>query len=326
MFIDRAKILVRAGKGGDGVVAFRREKYVPRGGPAGGDGGKGGDVIFRVDHNMTTLLDFRYIHTYKAQNGHPGEGSKKTGANGADLVVDIPPGTIVRNAETEEIIVDLVDGSLVIAKGGKGGYGNARFATPSNQAPQKATLGKPGEEFELILELKMIADVGLAGAPNAGKSTLLSRLSRARPKIAPYPFTTLSPNLGIVEIDKERSFVMCDIPGLVEGASEGKGLGLEFLRHIERTRIILLLVDLSDSPKETRSMLLEEIDNYAEGILREKHIITVGTKLDIADRKMDWSKMLGKDSILISSVTGEGLSELLNMVYKKLKELDIDEL
>jgi GTP-binding protein len=326
MFVDRVKILVRAGKGGDGVVAFRREKYVPRGGPAGGDGGKGGNVVFRVDHNMTTLLDFRYIHTYKAQNGHAGEGSRKTGANGADLIIDVPPGTLVRNAETEDIIADLADGSVIIAKGGKGGYGNARFATPSNQAPQKATLGKHGEEFELILELKIIADVGLAGAPNAGKSTLLSRLTKARPKIAPYPFTTLSPNLGIVEIDTERSFVLCDIPGLIEGASEGKGLGLEFLRHVERTRVILLLVDLSDSPIETRAMLLDEIYNYAEGILREKHIITVGTKLDIADKAKDWKDILGEDSVLISSVTGEGLTDLLNMVYKKLKEIEIDEL
>ncbi len=324
MFVDRVKIIVRAGKGGDGIVAFRREKFVPRGGPAGGDGGNGGDVILRVDHNMATLMDFRYIHTYKAQSGNPGQGSNKTGARGDDRIICVPPGTLVKNADTGEIIVDMVDDDFVLAKGGRGGKGNARFATSSNQAPRKATPGKPGEELEVLLELKVIADVGLAGAPNAGKSTLLSRLSKARPKVADYPFTTLQPNLGIVEIDHNRAFVMCDIPGLIEGAHEGKGLGLEFLRHVERTRIILLMVDLTDSPEEKLEMLSNELESYADGILRRKDRIVVGTKLDIADSDKDWENILGKDAILISSVTGEGLKELVNIVYNKIHDLVAD--
>ncbi|HDR90838.1 MAG TPA: GTPase ObgE [candidate division Zixibacteria bacterium] len=325
MFVDRVKIIVRAGSGGDGIVAFRREKYVPRGGPAGGDGGNGGDVILRVDHNMATLMDFRYIHTYKADNGKAGQGSNKTGARGEDRIIDVPPGTIVKNAETGEIIVDLIEGTHLLAQGGRGGKGNARFATSSNQAPRKATPGKPGEEMEVLLELKVIADVGLAGAPNAGKSTLLSRLSKARPKVADYPFTTLQPNLGIVEIDHNRAFVMCDIPGLIEGAHEGKGLGLEFLRHVERTRIILLMVDLTDSPEEKLEMLNNEIESYADGVLRRKECIVVGTKLDVADKEREWQAVLGSDAILISSVTGEGLNELINTIYNKLNDLVADE-
>ncbi len=323
MFVDRVKINVKAGRGGDGIIAFRREKFVPRGGPAGGDGGKGGDVILQVDDNMATLLDFKYINTYKAQNGKSGEGSQKTGASGEDLIVHIPPGTQVIDAGTGDLIVDLVDGSCIVAEGGRGGKGNARFATSSNQAPRKATPGLPGEERELILELKVIADVGIAGAPNAGKSTLLSRLSKAKPKVAEYPFTTLQPNLGIVEIDDSRRFVLCDIPGLIEGAHEGKGLGLEFLRHIERTRIILLLVDLTDSPKEKLEMLNKEMESYADGRLRNKRRIVVGTKLDVTDRERDWAEILGGDAIFISSVTGEGLNELVNIVYNELNDLSV---
>lgn len=321
MFVDRVKIKVKAGRGGDGIVAFRREKFVPRGGPAGGDGGKGGDVVFEVDHNMSTLLDFKYIHTYTAEKGKAGEGSNKKGASGDDRIIHVPPGTQIKDAKSGELLTDLVEGRFVAAKGGAGGKGNARFATSSNQAPKKATPGQPGEERELILELKVIADVGLAGAPNAGKSTLLSRLSKAKPKVAAYPFTTLEPNLGIVEIDESRRFVMCDIPGLIEGAHEGKGLGLEFLRHIERTRIVLLLVDLTDEPEKKLEMLETEIESYGDGVLRNKEKIAVGTKLDIADPEKNWGLILGEDAILISSVTGEGLQELVNMIYNKLERL-----
>ncbi len=321
MFIDRVKIKVKAGKGGDGIVAFRREKFVPRGGPAGGDGGYGGDVILQVDNNITTLLDFYYIHSYKAGNGKTGEGSRKTGADGDDLIIKVPPGTVVKNADTGELICDLVEGNLIIAKAGRGGRGNARFATPSNRAPRKATPGKIGEELELLLELKLIADVGLIGAPNAGKSTLLSRLTKARPKIDSYPFTTLSPNLGIAEIDDERNFVICDIPGLIEGAHEGKGLGLEFLRHIERTRLLLLLVDLTDAPAEKLVMLRNELESYADGSLRRKPDFVVGTKLDAAERGRDWREELGGAAILNSSVNGEGLIELMRNSYNKIFEI-----
>jgi len=320
VFIDRVEIKVIAGKGGDGCVAFRREKYVPRGGPAGGNGGKGGDVVFRVDRNMSTLLDFYYVHKYKAGNGKPGEGGNKTGADGKNKIIDVPPGTIVKRAETGEILADLTEGRFVIARGGRGGRGNASFATSRDQAPRKATAGEPGEEREVILELKLIADVGFAGAPNAGKSTLLSRISKARPKIAPFPFTTKEPNLGIVELDPERRFVVCDIPGLIEGAHEGKGLGLEFLRHIERTRLILLLVDLNDNPAEGLKMLESELDSYADGILSKKQRLVVGTKLDSVDQNVNWLDILGKDAFLISAVTGEGLQELLDSVYRKLLE------
>jgi len=318
MFIDKVKISVKAGKGGDGIVAFRREKHIPRGGPAGGDGGKGGDVILEVDENLTTLLDFYYVHIYKARNGQPGQGSNKSGANGEDRIIKVPPGTVVRDSVNRELVVDLVEGRYVIAKGGNGGKGNARFATPSNQAPYKATSGWPGEEKELLLELKLIADVGLVGYPNAGKSTLLSRLSKARPKIDSYPFTTLSPNLGIVDLDAERRFVMCDIPGLIEGAHKGKGLGLEFLRHIERTGILLMLIDMTDSPEEKFRILCSELDNYADGSLANKPFIVIGTKLDAADRNRDWKAILGEESTMISSVTGEGLKELVDMLYNKI--------
>ncbi len=320
MFIDRVRIVVRSGKGGDGCVAFRREKHVPRGGPAGGDGGKGGDVMLKVDNNIVTLLDFYYIHTYKAKNGRPGEGSKRKGADGEDKVILVPPGTVVYDAETGKLIADLIDGSIVVAKGGKGGRGNASFATSTNRAPTKATPGKPAEEKELILELKLVADVGLVGPPNSGKSTLLSKITKARPKIAPYPFTTREPNLGIVELDRERRFVVCDIPGLIEGAHKGKGLGLEFLRHIERTSILLLLIELSENAKRDLTMLEEELESYAEGVIRNKPRIIVGTKLDVADKDENWLDIFGKDAFLISSITGEGLDELLGAIWQLIEK------
>ena len=320
MFVDRVEIRVVAGKGGDGCVAFRREKHVPRGGPAGGDGGKGGDVIFVVDEEMSTLLDFYYIHTYKAKNGRLGGGSNKSGASGDDCIVRVPPGTIVKDVDSGEVIADLVEGSFVAARGGRGGLGNANFATPSNRAPRKTTEGKAGEARNLLLELKLIADVGLVGAPNAGKSTLLSRISKARPKIAPYPFTTKEPNLGIAELDSTRRLVFCDIPGLIEDAHLGKGLGLEFLRHVERNLMLLVLVDLSGDPKEDLRMLLHELESYADGMLAKKPFIVVGTKLDAAPRS-EWQDELGPDAHAISSVTGEGLKGLLEDVYSRVMSL-----
>lgn len=320
MFIDRVTIKVKAGDGGNGCVAFRREKHIPRGGPSGGDGGKGGDIVFEVDSNMSTLLDFYYMHIFKAERGRNGEGSNKTGASGKERVIRVPPGTLVKDIETGELIADMVEGKKVIAKGGRGGKGNARFATPSNQVPREATPGKKGEEKELFLELKIIADVGLVGAPNAGKSTLLSRISKARPKIASYPFTTTEPNLGIVDLEGERRFVVCDIPGLIEGAHRGKGLGLEFLRHIERTRLLLLMVDLTGDPESELEMLENELENYIGGRLLKKPRIVVGTKMDAIGENDDKMISLGSEAYIISSVTGKGLKKLMDDIYEKLKE------
>jgi len=320
VFIDRVTIKVKAGDGGNGCVAFRREKHIPRGGPSGGDGGKGGDIVFEVDSNMSTLLDFYYMHIFKAERGRNGEGSNKTGASGKERVIRVPPGTLVKDIETGELIADMVEGKKVIAKGGRGGKGNARFATPSNQVPREATPGKKGEEKELFLELKIIADVGLVGAPNAGKSTLLSRISKARPKIASYPFTTTEPNLGIVDLEGERRFVVCDIPGLIEGAHRGKGLGLEFLRHIERTRLLLLMVDLTGDPESELEMLENELENYIGGRLLKKPRIVVGTKMDAIGENDDKMISLGSEAYIISSVTGKGLKKLMDDIYEKLKE------
>ena len=323
MFIDRVKITIKAGKGGGGCVAFRREKHIPRGGPSGGNGGRGGDVILKVDPNMATLLDFYYTHTFKAENGKNGEGSDKTGASGGDRIIAVPPGTSVLDLETRELLADLIEGDFVIAKGGRGGWGNAHFKTSANQAPRKSYPGNPGDEKEVVLELKMIADIGIVGVPNAGKSTLLSRISKARPKVAAYPFTTLEPMLGIVEIDRERRFTACDIPGIVEDAHIGKGLGLEFLRHVERTAFLFLLVDLSVDPAVDLATLEHELDVYADGVLSKKPRIIVGTKLDIADRTENWLDILGDDAFLISSVTGEGLKELLEFAYIRFKEIRV---
>ncbi|HHS49624.1 MAG TPA: GTPase ObgE [candidate division Zixibacteria bacterium] len=325
MFVDRVKIRVIAGDGGDGCVAFRREKHVPRGGPSGGNGGKGGDVILRVDNMMTTLLDFYYINTYKAKKGTAGGGSDKTGVHGDDLVISVPPGTTVKDADSGEIIADLTDGEFIVAQGGRGGRGNATFKSSANRAPRFATEGKPGETRNLLLELKIIADVGLVGAPNAGKSTLLSRISSAKPKIADYPFTTLEPNLGIVELDNIRRMVVCDIPGLIEEAHLGKGLGHEFLRHVERNLVLLLLVDLSGDPVADYTMIINELESYEDGILKTKPRILVGTKADIAedDKKLTINDLGG---IVISSVTGEGLRELLEVAHKIICELKVEAL
>ena len=278
MFIDYAKIIIKAGDGGAGCVAFRREKFVPKGGPSGGDGGKGGDVLIQADRHLHTLLDFQYQRIFRAERGEHGEGSNMTGKSGKDIIIRMPVGTVVKDAKTEEILVDLVrDGqTAVVARGGRGGRGNARFVTPTNQAPREWEPGQKGEEREVLLELKLIADVGLVGLPNAGKSTLLARISAARPKIAAYPFTTLTPNLGIVRLDDERNFVVADIPGLIEGAHQGKGLGIRFLRHIERTKILAVLLDLSSSNIENDyQILLNELLSYSEEMLKKPRLVVL---------------------------------------------------
>ncbi len=310
MFIDRVKIFVKSGDGGDGCVAFLREKYRPRGGPAGGDGGSGGDVIFRVNPKLHTLLDFYYRRHFKAKNGKPGEGKNKNGKSAEPLIIDVPPGTVVFDAETGEQLADLVSGEFVVAKGGRGGRGNSKFATPTNQAPQYAEEGKQGEERWLILELRLIADVGLVGLPNAGKSTLISHLTKAHPKIADYPFTTKNPNLGIAELPVHRRLVIADIPGIIEGAHTGKGLGLDFLRHISRTKVLVILLDILDEPEKAYRILIEELSNYDESLLDRPRILALN-KIDAVGedvKSKDWKKVFPDEEIfLISAVTGENL-------------------
>jgi GTP-binding protein len=335
MFVDEAKIRVKAGDGGNGCMAFRREKFVPRGGPSGGDGGRGGDVIMESSERHNTLVHFRFNPEYKAERGRHGEGSNKTGREGEDVVLSVPVGTVVYDELTGEMVHDFSgpDDRVVIARGGRGGRGNARFATSTHQAPREHEQGFPGEERNLRLELKLLADVGLVGYPNAGKSTLISRISAARPKIADYPFTTLQPNLGVVvvgEQPEERSFVVADIPGLIEGASEGAGLGTQFLRHIERTRLLAHLVDISDSsgrpdPVQDFEVITRELANFGEG-LDSKPTIIVATKLDAANpEKLAKLKRFAKRKKLpfyaISAVTGEGVEELKWTMADRVEEI-----
>ena len=325
MFIDQATITVKAGKGGNGIVSFRREKFIPKGGPDGGNGGRGGSIILRSDRQLTTLMDFRYKRSYTAAGGDNGMGSNKTGRSADDVTIRVPTGTLIKDSESGETYADLIqDGQeIVIARGGKGGRGNAEFATSTDQAPRRATKGEPGEEKIIQLELKLLADVGLVGFPNAGKSTLISRLSAAKPKIADYPFTTLIPNLGIVYYGEYKSFVLADMPGLIEGAHEGKGLGIQFLRHIERTRLLVFLIDCTgEDPKAQFKTLLNELNLFNESMLKKPQIIAM-TKMDLADaklkkelRKIIFPKRL--PVIHISSATGEGLKELLDTIWKKL--------
>jgi len=315
MFVDYAEIEVQAGNGGDGHVSFRREKYVPKGGPDGGDGGKGGDVLVVADVNMSTLLDFKHIRKFKATHGQHGGKRQKSGLDGENILIKLPAGTIVKDAETGEVIVDLkLDTEpFVIAKGGRGGKGNVHFKSPTNQVPRKATPGRTGEQKNLILELKLIADVGLVGYPNAGKSTFLSRISDAKPKIADYPFTTLVPNLGIVRTTGYRSFAVADIPGVIEGAHEGKGLGLEFLRHIQRTRVLAYIIDCTDEePQISFDMLRGELGLFDPELLNKPTIVALN-KIDLLDqearKKFD---SLPRDWHKISAVTGENVDKLIH--------------
>lgn len=318
-FVDEVRCRVEAGSGGHGLIAFRREKYRPHGGPCGGDGGRGGSVVLVVDRNIHTLLDFRHRSLYKAERGQHGQGSNMTGKSGRDTLVPVPPGTEVRDADSGDFIADLTDHEqrFVVARGGRGGRGNQHFATSTRQTPMTAEDGRPGEERNLLLTLKLLADVGLVGFPNAGKSTLLSALSRAHPKIADYPFTTLEPQLGIVAAGDYASFVMADLPGLIEGASEGKGLGHQFLRHIERTRVLLFLVDGSDpEPDATLETLKSELTAYSPR-LDEKPWRAALTKADTlppGERPPGFPR-LAEEPFVISAHSGQGLKELVRELY-----------
>ncbi len=337
MFTDYAKITIKSGNGGNGAITFRREKYVAAGGPDGGDGGKGGDIYFIVDKDMNTLVDFRYKRKFNAQNGQDGEGSHRYGKSGEDLYVKVPQGTIVKDAETGRVVADLSKPGQVelIAPGGIGGKGNAHFATSTRQAPRFAQDGEKGIEKEVILELKLLADVGLLGFPNVGKSTFLSVVTSATPKIANYNFTTINPNLGVVKTEYGDGFVIADIPGIIEGASEGVGLGLQFLRHVERTRLLLHFVDVSDtaekSPEESYYIINKELKKYSEKLASKKQII-VATKSDLAQDNTNYEeleKIAGKENIKlfkISSATGEGVKELIQYVSQELKKLPKEEL
>jgi GTP-binding protein len=332
VLIDSATIKVRAGDGGNGCVSFRREKFVPRGGPNGGDGGRGGSVILEVDEGLNTLLHLHHRRLIKAERGHHGQGSNKTGGSGSDTVLPVPPGTVVRNSATGEVLGDLVgEGDrLVVARGGRGGRGNARFASSTNRVPRKAENGAPGEEFELDFELKLLADVGLVGLPNAGKSTLLSRLSAARPKVADYPFTTVEPHLGVVSApdDDLRTLVMADIPGIIEGAHEGAGLGTQFLRHVERCPVLIQLVDLSSEEQVAARVdtIRGELEAH-EAPLEMRPWVLVGTKIDaVAERDEaraaleEVSRSFGVRWLAISAVTGEGVKELLRLLFDLVEE------
>ncbi len=327
MFIDEAKIFIKAGDGGNGAIAFRREKFVPKGGPSGGNGGKGGDVIFIADSNLLTLLDFRYKKKYLAENGVPGGKSLKDGKNGEDIIIKVPVGTVILDAETNEALADLSENGakFVAAKGGRGGRGNSNFATSTNQTPRYAEEGKPGEERRLKLELKMIADVGLVGFPNAGKSTLISVISAAKPKIADYPFTTLQPNLGIVNYKDHRSFVVADIPGIIDGAHLGKGLGHKFLRHIERTKTLLILIDVTEeNRRQVYDTLITELERYSEKLTEKKKIVAF-SKIDLLTdeelREIKNESLSGyEDKIYyISSISRAGIPELLDRLWKEIE-------
>ncbi len=332
MFADRAKIVVRSGKGGDGHVSFRREKYVPSGGPDGGDGGKGGDVIFEVDEGLNTLTDFRHIRKYKAEDGEPGGKKRCHGADGKDVIIKVPAGTVIKEASSGKVFADMSGDNKrqILLPGGKGGNGNQHYATSTMQAPKYAQPGQPAIELELQLELKVIADVGLVGFPNVGKSTFLSRVSNARPKIANYHFTTLNPHLGVVDLDGAKGFVIADIPGLIEGASEGIGLGHEFLRHIERTKVLIHVVDAAGTegrdPVEDIHSIQNELSKYNEE-LAKRPIVIAANKMDCVFGDEDPIKAIEKafpDTKVfpISAVTGEGVSELLYHVRNMLDHLD----
>ena len=331
MFRDTAKIWVKGGDGGNGIIAFQHEKYVAFGGPSGGDGGHGGSVILQADRSLRTLIDFKYKTRFGARRGMHGEGDNKTGKSGEDMIVKLPPGTVIRDAETSEVLWELLkDGDSVVAgAGGKGGKGNARFATSTNQAPRYSEPGTPGVERLIFLELKLLADAGLVGFPNAGKSTLLSRVSAARPKIADYPFTTLEPNLGVVDLGEGRSFVLVDIPGLIEGAHAGKGLGHEFLRHVERTRVLVHMLDVSGSegrdPLDDFRVITSEIRLYSEELATHP-VIVAANKMDLPGAEENLVRVqqaLGSVMVYpISAVTGRGIRELMTAISARLAVLD----
>ncbi len=326
MFIDQAEIFVKAGDGGHGCVSFRREKYIPKGGPDGGDGGTGGGVYFIAKNGIDTLLDFAGKHHWKAERGHDGAGKNMTGKSGDDLYITVPAGTIIYDLEKEVVLKDLhvPDRPVCVARGGRGGYGNAHFASPTNQTPRHFESGKPGQERRLRLELKLIADVGLVGLPNAGKSTLLSRISAARPKVAAYPFTTLEPNLGIVELSDYRRYVVADIPGLIEGSHQGQGLGHDFLRHIERTRIIVHLIDiacLDGDPAQNYHTIRRELAEYSQ-ILADKPEIIVASKIDLdpdGEKLRDFEQALDRKVHHISAVTGANLPPLTELLWQQVQ-------
>ena len=329
-FIDRVKIYVKSGHGGAGCVAFRREAYVPKGGPSGGDGGKGGDVIIEADKQLGTLIDLKYQQNYWAENGEQGRGKQQTGADGRDIIIRVPVGTLVCDMETRTPIVDLDQNGMryVLARGGRGGKGNTFFKSATNQAPRHAQPGEAGEEFTLFLELKLLADVGLVGFPNAGKSTLISRISAAKPKIADYPFTTLTPVLGVVKPEHRKGFVVADIPGLIENAHKGAGLGFEFLRHVERTSILLHMVDVSGlvpgDPVENFKKINNELELYNLELIK-KYMAVAATKVDAAvpeqiEKLRDHCRAEGYEFFPISSVTGAGLDHLMNFLADKVEE------
>ncbi|WMT40116.1 GTPase ObgE [Paenibacillus sp. D2_2] len=334
MFVDKAKVYVKGGDGGDGIVAFRREKYVPEGGPAGGDGGKGADVIFRVDEGLRTLMDFRYQRHFKATRGEKGRNKSQHGANAENMIVRIPPGTVIIDDDTQEVIADLTrhGQQVVVARGGRGGRGNIRFATPNNPAPELAEHGEEGQERWVVLELKVMADVGLVGFPSVGKSTLLSVVSAAKPKIGAYHFTTITPNLGVVDVGDGRSFVMADLPGLIEGAHEGIGLGHEFLRHVERTRLIVHVVDMAGSegrdPFDDWQKINAELEQYNAELAKRPQII-VANKMDIpeaADNLKEFRKQIGEinpelEILEMSSLTRQGVQDVLYKAADLLEQI-----
>lgn len=331
-FIDEAKIYVKAGNGGRGCVSFRREKYIPRGGPDGGDGGKGGDVIIVADERLASLLDFQYKRHYEAERGEHGQGNKRAGKDGQDIIIHVPLGTVIKDTETGEIIADFIKpGQRIIAtKGGRGGKGNAFFATSTRQAPKFAQPGERGEERWLYLELKLLADVGIIGYPNAGKSTLISHISAAKPKIADYPFTTLQPHLGVVRFGEHRDFVVADIPGLIEGAHKGKGLGIKFLKHIERTSLFIHLIDISPQTERDPTADFEIIDRELKAFnpdMAKRPQIVALNKIDITEARKGLPKLLkffkakGLPVFGISAATGEGLDKLVNYVGREVARL-----
>ncbi len=332
MFVDQVTITVRSGKGGAGAVSFRREKYVPKGGPDGGNGGKGGDVILRANPQLHTLLDHRYRHSYDAEDGVKGQKSLRFGRYGEDIVIQVPCGTVVRDAESEALLIDLVKPGqeYIAARGGRGGRGNAEFATSTHQTPRQAEDGRPAVERQLILELKLIADIGLVGFPNAGKSTLISTISAAKPKIAEYPFTTLEPNLGIVRYREYDGFTVADLPGLIEGAHTGKGLGIQFLKHVERTRVLVILIEsFSEDYQRDLEVLRNELASYSNELSKKPWFVAV-SKMDTADdevraRITEFQTAMDVRVHTFSSVSGEGVPELKDLMWKLVEEESADD-